>query len=135
MELQVEVKIILQNKEGKFLVVLRSAIKYPEAGAKWEIVGGRINPGFSLMENLKREVKEETGLEITGEPKLIAAQDIIRPHKHIVRLTYLGEASGEIKLSDEHTDFKWLPLDEIKKLEPIDQYLKEVLNKLDTLSK
>src|SRR3989338_6117438 len=129
MELQVGVKIILQNKEGKFLVVLRSAIKYPEAGAKWEIVGGRINPGFSLMENLKREVREETGLEITGEPKLIAAQDIVRPHKHIARLTYTGFADGEVKLSDEHTDFKWLSFPEIKKLYPIDKYLEEVLTK------
>ena len=71
MELQVGVKIILQNTEGKYLMLLRSAIKYPEAGAKWEIAGGRINPGTSLLENLKREVIEETGLEVKGEPKLI----------------------------------------------------------------
>ena len=131
MELQVGVKILLQNKDGKFLVLLRSAEKYPDAGAQWEAVGGRINPGFSLMENLKREVREETGLEITGEPKLIAAQDIVRPHKHIARLTYTGFADGEVKLSDEHTDFKWLSFPEIKKLYPIDKYLEEVLTKLD----
>jgi 8-oxo-dGTP diphosphatase len=127
MELQVGVKILLKNKEGKYLVVLRSAAKYPEAGMQWEVVGGRINIGSSLLENLQREVTEETGLQIIGEPKLITAQDILKTDKHIVRLTYTGFGDGEVKLSDEHTDFKWLGLEEIYKLEPLDSYLKKVL--------
>ncbi|HEA84446.1 MAG TPA: NUDIX hydrolase, partial [Candidatus Wildermuthbacteria bacterium] len=62
MELQVGVKILLQNKDGKYLLVRRSPEKYPEIEAKnsWGIVGGRIIPGSPLFENLKREVKEET---------------------------------------------------------------------------
>ena len=131
LKLQVGVKILLKNKDGKYLVLLRSALKYPEAGAKWEMAGGRIDPGTTLFENLKREVKEETELDITGEPKLITAQDILKQDKHIVRLTYSGEANGEVKLSDEHTDFKWLTLSEIKKLEPIDTYFKEILAKFN----
>ena len=129
MELQVGVKIILQNKEGKYLVILRSAIKYPEAGAKWEIGGGRINPGTPLLENIKREIQEETGLEIRDEVKLLDAQDILRPHKHIVRLTYSGFADGEVVLSDEHTDYKWVSKEELMSLDPIDPIFKEVLNK------
>lgn len=131
MDLQVGVKIVLKNTDGKYLVVLRSAEKYPEAGMQWEIVGGRINPGTSLIENLKREVREETGLEIKGELKLITAQDILKIHKHIVRLTYTGFADGEVVLSDEHTDYKWLSLKEILNLEPIDKYTKDVFDKLD----
>lgn len=129
MDLQVGVKILIENKDGKYLVVRRSAEKYPEVGAKWDIVGGRINPGFSLLENLKREVLEETGLEMKGEPKLITAQDILKTDKHVVRLTYLGQADGEVKLSDEHSEFKWSSLEEISKLEPMDKYFKEVLVK------
>ena len=131
LKLQVGVKILLKNQEGKFLVICRSAEKYPKVGRQWELAGGRIDPGSSLIENLKREVREETGLEITSEPKLIAAQDIIKPHKHIVRLTYIGEARGEVRLSDEHTDYKWLSLREISVLEPLDEYLKEVLAKFN----
>ena len=127
--LQVGVKILLQNKEGKYLVMLRSAIKYPEAGAKWEIAGGRISPGTLLIENLKREVREETGLEIIGKVKLLDAQDIIRPAKHIVRLTYVGHADGEVTISDEHTEYKWLSPEELMKIEPVDPILKEVLEK------
>jgi 8-oxo-dGTP diphosphatase len=130
MELQVGVKILLKNKDGKYLVVRRSPKIYPEVGAKWDIVGGRINPGISLIENLKREVKEETNLEIRSEPKLISAQDILRVEgKHIVRLTYIGDADGEVKLSEEHEEYQWLSLEEIKKLEPMDKYFKEILEK------
>lgn len=131
MELQVGVKILLKNKDGKYLVVCRSAEKYPEVGAKWDIVGGRINKGSSLIENLKREVMEETSLEIKGEPKLITAQDILKTDKHVVRLTYLGFADGEVKLSDENSEYKWLSLEEVSVLEPIDKYFKEVISKFD----
>lgn len=131
MDLQVGVKVLLKNKEGKYLVVCRSAEKYPEVGAKWDIVGGRINTGVSLLENLKREVMEETGLEIKYEPKLITAQDILKNNRHVVRLTYLGFADGEVKLSEEATEYKWLSLEEISTLEPIDSYFKEVLAHFD----
>lgn len=131
MDLQVGVKILLKNEYGKYLVVCRNPEKYPEVGAKWDIVGGRIDPGTSLVENLKREVMEETGLDIKYEPRLVTAQDILKPDKHVVRLTYVGLADGEVKLSDEHSEFRWLTLPEISALEPMDKYFKEVLAHFD----
>ncbi len=130
MELQVGVKIILRSKENKYLVIFRNNYK-PRAGVYWDIPGGRINVGFSLFENLKREVMEETGLEIKNEIKLIYAQDILNKYKdtHVIRLTYVGFADGEVKLSEEHSEYKWLTPEEILKLDPIDQFLKEVLTK------
>ena len=130
MELQVGVKVLLQNPEGKYLLVKRSDKKYPEVGAKWDMVGGRINPGTGLLENLKREIKEEISLDLVKEPKLIAAQDILRvPGRHVVRLTYIGEIEGTPKLDEDHTEFAWLPLEEIKKLENLDVYFKELVDK------
>lgn len=128
MELQVGVKILLKNKEGKYLLVRRSAEKYPEVGARWDIVGGRIDKGTRLIENLKREVMEETGLSIVGDPQIVYAQDILRIEgRHVVRLTYVGDADGEVVLSDEHDKFGWFTLEEISKLEPMDIYFQEVL--------
>jgi ADP-ribose pyrophosphatase YjhB (NUDIX family) len=129
-KLQVGVKIVLKNDEGKYLVLCRSAEKYPEVGAQWDIVGGRINTGISLVENLAREVKEETGLEISGEPKLITAQDIIKTDKHVVRLIYVGQAKGEVSLSDEHSEYRWLSFDELSSIEPLDPYFKKIMGKI-----
>src|SRR6185295_12720408 len=110
MELQVGVKIILQNKEGKFLLLQRNLEKYPEIkqNDSLDIVGGRIKIGTPLLENLKREIFEETKLNLTGEPKLLAAQDILRPDKHVVRLTYIGQIDGEPQLDEDHSSYVWL---------------------------
>ena len=130
MELQVGVKALLANKEGKYLLVRRSSKKYPEVGARWDIVGGRINPGETLMENLRREVKEEVNLEIRNDPKLVAAQDILRvPGRHVVRLTFVGEADGTPHLDDDHTEFKWVTAEDMRGMENLDIYVKELIEK------
>jgi ADP-ribose pyrophosphatase YjhB (NUDIX family) len=127
--LQVGVKAFLKNNEGKYLLIKRSPVKYPSVTDAWDIVGGRIEPGSKLIENLRREVTEETGLEIISEPKLIAAQDIIpNTEKHVVRLTYIADTEGEPKLdTEENTEYRWLTLAEIKAEKNIDKYVKEVL--------
>src|SRR3989344_6289973 len=126
-KLQVGVKIFLRNKEGKFLILKRNPVKYPGTKGDWDIVGGRIDPGTKLLENLKREVKEETGLEIISEPKLIHAQDIIpNSEKHVVRLSYVGNTVGEPVLDPEEAiDYKWLGVEELGFQENLDIYVKE----------
>lgn len=129
-KLQVGVKIFLKNREGKFLLVRRNPEKYAGANGSWDIVGGRINNGTKLLENLKREVKEETQLEIISEPKILYAQDIIpNGETHIVRLSYVGNTEGEPVLdSSENIQYKWLSIDEIKKQEDLDVYVKEIID-------
>jgi len=129
MELQVGVKVLLKNLEGKYLLIRRSAEKYREVQHKWDIPGGRINTGATLLDNLAREVEEETGLRLTSAPRLIAAQDILpTPEKHVVRLTYVGETEGELRLSDEHNGFQWVTMEELKVFENLDRYLRKLLD-------
>jgi len=127
MELQVGVK-----KEGKFLLLQRNLEKYKEVkkNDSLDIVGGRINVGTPLLDNLKREIFEETKLTLTEEPKLLAAQDILRQDKHVVRLTYLGKIEGKPVLDrEENSSYLWLSAEEIKKQEGLDQYFKEIFLK------
>lgn len=125
-------KVLLKNTEGKYLLLRRNPEKYPEVGAMWDIVGGRIDPGTSLLENLKREIKEETQLDLLKDPKIIAAQDILRIQgRHVVRITYIGEITGEPILDEDHDEYKWLDLEEIKSMpeNQLDSYFKELLDK------
>lgn len=128
--LQVGVKALLKNGEGKYLMLHRSTVKYQDIKGTWDIVGGRINPGGTLLENLKREIKEETNLELVGQPKLIAAQDIFRKAgHHIVRLTYIAKTQGEVKLDEEENDkCQWLTLEELHELNDVDIYFKELID-------
>lgn len=130
--LQVGVKILLKNEAGKYLLIRRNPKKYPEVGPKWDIVGGRIEPGTPLMANLEREVYEETKLKVVSVPVLIAAQDILRvPGKHVVRLTYTGFTSGEPKIDEESLEYRWFTADQIRamSIEELDIYFKELLDK------
>ncbi|OGY82489.1 MAG: hypothetical protein A3F54_05865 [Candidatus Kerfeldbacteria bacterium RIFCSPHIGHO2_12_FULL_48_17] len=130
MQLQVGVKAILRNEEGKILLLRRSQAKYPDVkGDVWDIVGGRIEPGTPLLDNLRREIREETGLQLQGVPKLIAAQDILKnPEKHVVRLTYIAEvAAGDVRLDDDHEAYQWYTSDELRTLPGLDRYFTEVL--------
>lgn len=129
MELQVGVKILLKNSEGKFLFLKRSKEKYPEVKDPWDIVGGRINVGSALMENLEREVKEETGIVLQGSPRLVAAQDILVPikNRHVIRLTYIGETNDEPVLDADHDDYKWMTKEEALELgDGFDKYVREL---------
>ena len=65
MQLQVGVKVYLRGTEGKFLLLHRSAVKYPDVIDRWDIVGGRIDPGTPLLANLERELAEETGMRMS----------------------------------------------------------------------
>lgn len=125
MILQVGVKAFLRNPEGNILILKRTEEKYGKTNGTWDIVGGRIDPGQPLIENLKREVLEETGLSLTSEPKLIAAQDILPDgERHIVRLTYVATVNGEPKLDlDENVEYKWLTLTELAEQPDLDVYV------------
>ena len=128
--LQVGVKIFLKNIDGRYLLLRRSPVRYPNVKNFMDIPGGRIIPGTPLFENIRREVFEETKLTVLGEPKLIGAQDIIRlPEKHIVRLTFIGETSGTPVLDEEHLEFKWVTLGEMKNAQELDEFTREILEK------
>ena len=58
------VAAIILDKQGKILVSQR-ALDSKVFPGKWQIPGGKVEPGEKLLTALKREVKEETNLEIT----------------------------------------------------------------------
>ena len=112
------------------MLVRRNPKKYPEIGPKWDIVGGRIIPGTRLKDNLRREIKEETGLDYPGQPRLVAAQDILKSaEKHVVRLTFVGQLEGQPAIDEESLEARWFSPAEIRQLKPqdLDPYFSDLL--------
>ncbi len=56
---------VIMNEEGKFLVTKRVMTKSWAPG-QWEISGGAAQAGESSEEAVKREILEETGIDVTG---------------------------------------------------------------------
>ena len=62
MHLQVVMGLIF-NAQSQILVAQRQ--KHQDAAGLWEFPGGKIEPGETALAALKREIREEVGVEIT----------------------------------------------------------------------
>ena len=110
------IRSVIKNNEGEILV-LRRHPKSKTNPHKWELPGGKIEKGEFFDEALIREIKEETALDVKVGDFCEAVQDDY-PHKRTVQLImYSKDITGEVKISDEHDDWMWASIDEIKSLE------------------
>lgn len=55
---------LIKNDKGEVLAQLRNDPRFPHSHNKWELPGGKIEPGETYEEAMIREAKEETGLEV-----------------------------------------------------------------------
>jgi 8-oxo-dGTP diphosphatase len=100
-------------REGKVLVIRESGTYKDGVHAqKYDLPGGRLEAGEHFDEALKREVKEETGLAVVlGNPILVnESWPVVRGEQwQIVRMFFTCPAEvGEVVLSEDHDDFKWI---------------------------
>jgi 8-oxo-dGTP diphosphatase len=138
----VGIKALVRNDEGKILVlkVNPKELKDNRHGVYWDLPGGRIKQGDSIEETLRKELEEE--IDYFGEiknPKLfhgsIANIEIpVDDEKFgLCLFVYTCEIEDdEIKLSSEHTEYKWASVEEAKKLLSI-KFSPEFIEKLDSL--
>ena len=107
MKYAVAVKGIIK-KEDKILIIKRSGHEDHRPGV-WETVGGRMDQELSPEEELKREVMEETGLTIDICGPFNTFSFVRDTGEFVVGISYIcNHVSGDVVLSDEHADHKWI---------------------------
>jgi 8-oxo-dGTP diphosphatase len=107
------------RQEDKILI-LRRHPKSRNNPHKWELPGGKVDPGEFFDIALIREFKEETSLDVKIESLFEVVQDEFisrrtnRPISTVQLMMNLEIISGEVKISSEHDDYKWVNLEELK---------------------
>jgi len=113
--------------KGKYLLVLRSGREYI-CPSEWDIPGGGVESGETFRQTLIREIREETGLDISSSnifpiKKWMAKKGKIK----ISGMDFLCilKDRKRIKLSAEHVRAKWLDREEIMNSKEVPIWLKE----------
>lgn len=106
--------IIISDK--KILIIQRSSDD--DFGANdWEFAGGKLEFNEDLVSALKREAKEEVGLDINVEKLAYARTFKTNPNRQVVILTYLCSChNNKVILSNEHQNYKWVNKSQIENL-------------------
>lgn len=121
------VRGIIKNDDGEILIVKRHP-KSRTDPEMWELPGGKVENGEHFADALVREIKEETDLDCEVGDFAEAVQNDYTHKRTVQIMMYLENVKGDVRISDEHTDWMWANLDEIRTLE-ISTSLKKVLEK------
>lgn len=142
----------LIHYKNKFLFI-RRAPSDTYAPNKWELPGGKLDEDETLEENLLRECKEEIGLGLKIlRHDLLVTCEVSKSGKYnglpVITVAGLLNAKKDlVKLSTEHSEYKWLNLGEAKSLRLTescrlvikrinsDPYLSALVSKPKTLSR
>lgn len=122
------IKGVVVRDEKEVLLLKRA--KGQTNPKKYDLPGGRLDKGETIEEALKREVFEETGLEVEmGD--ILKATEFPKKDKNFKEekrgLRFIAYyKSGEVNLSEEHDSYEWLSFDEaLEKLSEKDEFERE----------
>ncbi|WP_292824051.1 NUDIX domain-containing protein [Methanobrevibacter sp.] len=118
---------VIKNTDNEILILKRHP-KSKTDPEMWELPGGKVEKGEHFTNALIREIKEETNLDCEVGDFCEAVQNDYMHKRTVQLIMYLENIKGDVKISEEHTEFMWADLEKIRSLE-ISSSLKKILEK------
>ncbi|MCI6993247.1 NUDIX domain-containing protein [uncultured Methanobrevibacter sp.] len=126
------VRGVIKNNNEEILIVKRHP-KSKTDPEMWELPGGKVEDGEYFTKALVREIKEEVNLDCEVGDLCEAVQNDYSNKRTVQLYMHLDNVNGDVKISEEHTEFMWASIDMLKSLE-ISTSLKKMLEKRIGLS-
>ncbi len=113
---RVGIGVLIKNVDGHILLGLR---KGSHGEGEWSFPGGHLEFGETIFETAKREVREETGLNVE-KLQLISVADEMRyiktDNKHYLNIGILAEYMGgdpQVMEPEKCEEWRWFPIDDL----------------------
>jgi 8-oxo-dGTP pyrophosphatase MutT (NUDIX family) len=114
---QIGIKGLIENKNGQVLLFKAPGWAKNNTPPHWDIPGGRIQEGHSVLDTLSREIREEAGITKISHP--IFFTSVISSHEiplgnnkaaGLVLMVYKVQIPEKTKivLSEEHIGVEWV---------------------------
>ena len=106
-------KAVLVREDGRILALRRSKTDQNRP-LTWDLPGGDVEFGEDLTESIKREVREEAGIEVKDLTLLDAIGRVTPQNEYWVSLGYFARVpqDTEVTVSWEHDQYEWLTREE-----------------------
>lgn len=122
------------NEKKRLLLVKKSANEAIDAGL-WVIPGGKVKQNENIIDALRREVKEETGLSVVSYRWI--GEDVFKvgdKYFHAAHFLCKVKSTKKIKLEKNLLEYKWITKSEINNFEIPKNIKKEIKNVFENLS-
>jgi 8-oxo-dGTP diphosphatase len=101
----------LFDEQGRVLIAQRPPGKHMAGG--WEFPGGKLELEEQALDGLKRELREELGIEVIDAAQLIAYEHGYSDRRVLLDLWLVALYTGEAR-SVEGQPLQWVRLDELE---------------------
>jgi 8-oxo-dGTP diphosphatase len=135
--MKIVAKALLIDSDNNILVLRRSST-HPHFAHHLDFPGGEVEPGETEIDAVMREIREESGIELSA-PSLNLAERALSPTGtlHLIFTGTLDAAQPAVTISWEHDQYEWLSQERLLAYEipeGVDNYYTTVLRYLSNHS-